>query len=178
MDDTDRANQWERVGEYIGEQLTAEKLLDALLEQEFGLSKDSPFYWEELQAIGKAHLGLGKKKFFDGHHTSELYALLKHRVVRDKIITGSSRPYIQQRTGSDADKQLSAPAPSSRTETEALEREALYAVWRLRHPERGAQKRLLSKLGIDGSDLRRWRKREKFKDASQWSKRIVDELKK
>ena len=59
-----------------------------------------------------------------------------------------------------------------------IDREALYQSWLARQPEprRGAQTGLLLRLKITRGDLARWRKRKKFKDDGDWSRRLVDEL--
>ena len=54
-----------------------------------------------------------------------------------------------------------------------IDREQLYKDWKSRHPERGAQTKLLEKLHIDDADFRKWRSRKKFSDGSQVSERIV-----
>jgi hypothetical protein len=59
----------------------------------------------------------------------------------------------------------SAPTP--------IDRVGLYQDWLVRHPKRGAQAELCKNLGIYPGDLRKWRKRQKFKDNGDFSLKIV-----
>lgn len=57
-----------------------------------------------------------------------------------------------------------------------VDRNALYAAWKRRHPERGALTAMLARIGIDPADFSRWHTDSRFKDGSKVARDIVEGL--
>ncbi len=84
---------------------------------------------------------------------------------------------LQTAAGTPQSTLIESPATeTASTIPVPLDRQQLFDSWKKRHPERGAQKEMLERIGVDDSDFSKWRRNQKFTDDSKVTQQILKAL--